>query len=97
MGELKISEEQKTDWYHNWIAKGFRSFEKTLTSDPFAMGHKISMVDIYLIPQVYNALRFKQDMNHYPKITRVYHACNELDAFKLAAPESQIDAHQRCP
>ena len=90
--ELKVSEEQKNNWYQYWIAKGFRSVEKALSPDSFALGHTVSMVDIYLIPQVYNALRFKQDMNSYPNITRIYHTCNELDAFKMAAPESQLDA-----
>lgn len=92
MGELHVSEEQKSDWYCHWIAKGFSSIEKALSSDSYALGEKVSMVDVYLIPQVYNALRFKQDMANYPNINRIYQACNELDAFKLAAPESQMDA-----
>lgn len=91
-GELNISEEQKTNWYHHWIAKGFSSLEKFLSSDFYALGEKVSMVDVYLIPQVYNALRFKQDMINFPNIIRIYHACNELDEFKLAAPELQMDA-----
>lgn len=88
-GELHMSEEQKTKWYHNWIAQGFSSLEQALSSSSYALGHEVSMVDVYLIPQVYNALRFQQDMTNYPNITRIYHACNELDPFKLAAPESQ--------
>ena len=90
--ELKVSEEQKNNWYQHWIAKGFSSVEETLSPDSYALGDAVSMVDIYLIPQVYNALRFNQDMNSYPNITRIYHRCNELDAFKRAAPESQMDA-----
>lgn len=90
--ELLISEEQKSNWYQHWIAKGFRSVEKALSPGSYALGNSVSMVDIYLIPQVYNALRFKQDMNSYPNITRIYHACSVLDAFKMAAPESQMDA-----
>ncbi|MFW2367589.1 MAG: maleylacetoacetate isomerase [Desulforhopalus sp.] len=92
MDEFHISEEQKINWYQNWIAQGFSSLEKALSPEPFALGCKISMVDVYLVPQVYNALRFKQDMNDYPNINRIYHACNELEPFKRAAPESQIDA-----
>lgn len=90
--ELKVSEEQKNNWYQHWIAKGFSGVEKALSPGPYALGHTVSMVDIYLIPQVYNALRFNQDMKSYPNITRIYHKCNELDAFKRAAPESQMDA-----
>ena len=90
--ELKVSEDQKNNWYHHWIAKGFRSVEKTLSPGSYALGTTVSMVDIYLVPQVYNALRFNQDMKSYPHITRVYSKCNELDAFKRAAPEAQTDA-----
>jgi len=93
--EFNINEEKKSNWYLNWIAKGFSSLEKALSPEPFALGHKVSMVDVYLIPQVFNALRFKQDMNDYPNITRIYRACNELEAFKRAAPESQIDAQEQ--
>lgn len=90
--ELQVSEEQTNNWYQHWIAKGFSSVEKALSPGSYALGHAVSMVDIYLIPQVYNARRFHQDMNSYPNITRIYHNCNELDAFKMAAPESQMDA-----
>jgi len=91
-GELHVSEEQKANWYHHWVAKGFSTLEKSLSSDSYALGDKVSMVDVYLIPQVYNALRFKQDMKNFPNISRIYHACNELDAFNSSAPEAQLDA-----
>jgi maleylpyruvate isomerase len=47
------------------------------------------MADVYLIPQVYNALRFKLDMTPYPTINRIYHHCIQLPAFVKAAPEQQ--------
>jgi glutathione S-transferase len=52
------------------------------------------MIDIYLIPQVYNALRFNCDMSAFPNINRVYDNCNTLDAFKKAAPGEQPDCPQ---
>ena len=89
--ELGVSDEEKLTWYHYWIDVGFTSIENQLSSSPYAVGAVVTMADIYLIPQVYNALRFGQDMTKYPKIIHVYEACNELDAFKTAAPESQPD------
>ena len=91
-GELNATDEQKSAWYQNWIAAGFASIESQLNGSPYALGETVTMVDLYLIPQVYNALRFEQDMTAYPKIMAVYEACNGLDAFKAAAPESQPDA-----
>ncbi|WP_085284321.1 maleylacetoacetate isomerase [Colwellia chukchiensis] len=90
--DIGVSDDEKLAWYHHWIDKGFTSIENHLGSSPFAAGTEVTMADIYLIPQVYNALRFSQDMTKYPKIMRVFKACNELNAFKAAAPESQTDA-----
>jgi len=90
--ELGVSDEEKLSWYHYWIDLGFTSIENQLSCSPYAMGSVVTMADIYLIPQVYNALRFGQNMTKYPKIMAVYDACNKLDAFKAAAPESQPDA-----
>ena len=90
--EFNVSEDQKTTWYYHWISKGFSSLEESFSSGSFALGQNVSMVDVYLIPQVYNALRFKMDMTKYPNIIRIYHSCNELEAFVSAAPESQADS-----
>ncbi len=51
-----------------------------------------SIVDICLVPQVYNALRFGVNMTPYPTINAVVAACNQLPAFDLAKPENQPDA-----
>lgn len=50
------------------------------------------LLEVELVPQVYNALRLAQDMYAYPKIQQSYHACNELAELKSAAPEAQPDA-----
>ncbi|ABG39971.1 maleylacetoacetate isomerase [Paraglaciecola sp. T6c] len=97
--ELTIEDEQKQQWYRHWIEQGFEAIEHMLaadnspsTSPAFAMGDQVTMVDVYLVPQVYNALRFKVDMQPYPRIMRAYQACNNLDAFIQAAPENQPDS-----
>jgi len=90
--ELGVSDEQKTSWYHHWIAVGFGALEAQLKASPYCMGESVTMADVYLVPQVYNALRFEQDMTAYPKIMGVYKDCNEVDAFVQAAPEKQSDA-----
>ncbi|WP_248281601.1 hypothetical protein [Aromatoleum petrolei] len=45
-----------------------------------------------MIPQVESARRFKVDLSPYPNIVAVDRACNELDAFRRAAPVMQPDA-----
>ncbi|HSG59990.1 MAG TPA: maleylacetoacetate isomerase [Pseudomonadales bacterium] len=89
---LKIDDVQKMDWYRHWVAEGFTAIEPLLSNGPYAMGDNISMADVYILPQVFNALRFDQDMTPFPKIMACYNACHLLEAFVEAAPANQPDA-----
>jgi len=51
-------------------------------------GQEISLADIFLIPQVYNALRFEFPMTAYPLICDINEYCLSLPAFSEAAPEA---------
>ena len=90
--DLKVDAEQKLIWYRHWIVIGFAAMETLLTNTIYAFGEKVTLADVYLIPQVYNALRFEVDMTSFPKIMNAYQNCNQLDAFIQAAPENQLDA-----
>ena len=59
----------------------------------YALGEQPSLIDVCLIPQVYNALRFEVDMSAYPKIMSIYEYANTQPAFISALPENQSDAH----
>lgn len=92
---LKTPEKTKMDWYHHWLGKGFDAIETVLEdaeSEQFCFHNQVTMADVYLIPQVYNALRFQFDMIPFPIINRIYHHCIGLSAFRDAAPEQQPDA-----
>lgn len=93
-GPLGLSEQQKTEWIHHWLATGFQALEQRLaeTAGKFSIGDKVSLADLCLVPQVYNALRFQLDMSPYPVMMAIYQHCNQLDAFQQAAPEAQPDA-----
>ncbi|WP_076420281.1 maleylacetoacetate isomerase [Colwellia sp. UCD-KL20] len=88
---LNVSDDDKMTWYFHWINKGFNALESQLKATPYSLGEKVSLVDVYLVPQVYNALRFKLDMTPYPNILAIYNNCSKLAAFDNAKPESQID------
>ncbi|MEJ6476369.1 maleylacetoacetate isomerase [Pseudoalteromonas piscicida] len=90
--ELGVSDEQKNEWYKHWVIEGFNKLEPMIGEGPFCFGTEPSLADVCLVPQVFNALRFKVDMSVYPKISRVYEHCNTLEAFSNAAPENQPDA-----
>ncbi len=86
--EFGVDDEQKTAWYRHWIIEGFSALEHQLIAAPYCFGKHITLADVYLIPQVYNALRFNID----PKIQSIYDACNRLDSFQRAKPENQADS-----
>jgi maleylacetoacetate isomerase len=90
------SEAQREAWTRHWIAAGFDGFEKLLADNPstgeFCEGDVPTLADCLLVPQVYNANRFKLDLAPYPCIRRINAACLELEAFQKAAPENQPDA-----
>lgn len=90
-GELGVSEDAKKAWYHHWIQLGFDALEPQIADGAYTAGDGLSMADIYLVPQVFNALRFDMDMSPYPAIMSVYNRCNELDAFIQAHPDNQRD------
>jgi len=92
--ELKVSDQQKLAWSHHWMRLGFTAVEKQLaeTSGKYCFGDSVTLADICLVPQVYNAIRFKLPMSDYPLISTIVERCNKLDAFRNALPENQQDA-----
>lgn len=91
---LCVVDQDKLAWSHHWMNLGFAAIEKQLQSSAgdFCFGDEVTMADICLVPQVYNANRFKLDMSAFPNIVRVVDNCNKLPAFIAALPENQPDA-----
>jgi maleylpyruvate isomerase len=81
-------------WMHHWIAAGFSAIETRLkeTAGRHAIGDQISLADVCLVPQVYNARRLKLDLTPYPSVVAAEAAASILPAFMAAAPERQPDA-----
>lgn len=89
--QFQATENQVLVWYHHWLKKGFDAVENTLKKLPrnhrFCYGADVSLADICLIPQVYNAIRFNFSMADYPLINDINDYCLTLPAFIQAAPE----------
>ena len=83
---LSITDDEILVWYHHWLKQGFDSIEVWLENDPYCVGDHISIADICLVPQIYNALRFSFNMAPYPKIISIYEKCQQHQAFIDAEP-----------
>jgi maleylacetoacetate isomerase len=79
-------------WYAHWIREGLSAVEQLLEPGPFAFGSRVTMADLYLVPQVFNARRFNVPLDPYPRIVAVDAACADIEAFRAAAPGQQPDA-----
>lgn len=91
--EMEVSDEKKTQWYAHWIVEGFKAYEALLNDeDRFSFSDSVSMADVCLIPQIYNAERFDIDLSWFPNILKVKENCMQLEAFQNATPENQADA-----
>lgn len=95
--KLQVSEQEKLAWNQHWINTGFKSLEINLQKSvgDFCYKNKVTIADLCLIPQVYNANRFGVDMSQYPLINGVVERCNKLPAFISALPENQSDANAK--
>ncbi|CAN9502178.1 unnamed protein product [Ophioblennius macclurei] len=83
----------KVQWSQHFIDRGFQALEPILkeTAGKYCVGDEVSMADICLVPQVYNAERFKVDLEKYPTIRRLNESLLELEAFKVSHPSRQPD------
>ncbi len=79
------------EWYASWVKAGFEAIEPMLKPGPYAFGSTPGMADLCLVPQIFNARRFKVQLDAFPKIAAVDAACAKLEAFELARPDNQPD------
>lgn len=91
--EQSFQQNQVDDWYAHWIHQGFSAIEKQIeqTAGTFCFGEIVSVADIFLVAQVYNANRFNVPLDNYPNILRINSNCLKLDDFIRATPENQPD------
>ena len=81
---------QKNAWYTHWVAVGLSALEQQVqaTRGRFCFGDTVSLADIALVPQLYNARRFECDMTRYPTLVEIEQRCLALPAFANATPEA---------
>ncbi|KAI3747492.1 hypothetical protein L6452_09951 [Arctium lappa] len=95
IGEI-VSPDEKIPWAQYHIRKGFVALEKLLTkyAGKYATGDEIYLADLYLAPQLDNAInRYKLDMIEFPLLSKLNKAYSELPSFQQMLAETQnLDA-----
>ena len=81
-------------WARHYIARGLGALELAAkeTAGAFLVGEAVSVADVLLVPQLYNARRFAVPLDPYPLLTRIEAACVSLPAFADSHPDKQPDA-----
>jgi maleylpyruvate isomerase len=90
--QLKHDQAAADAWYTSWVVAGFEAIEAMIRPGPYAFGSEVTVADLCLVPQVFNARRFKIPLERFPKIVAADAACAMLPAFDKARPQNQPDA-----
>lgn len=87
--------EGKEAWCQRWIGDGLATCEALLARQPrrrFAFGDEPGMAEVYLLPQMFGARRFRVDLSAMPRLVEIAEACEALPPFAAAHPSCQPDA-----
>ena len=94
--EFGADDEAVARWTRHWIGLGFTALEAWITRHSVdgrhCYGATVTLADVVLVPQVYNARRFSLDLAPFPRLAAVATALDALPAFAAARPERQPDA-----
>jgi maleylacetoacetate isomerase/maleylpyruvate isomerase len=94
--ELGQDDNGVNTWYRHWITQGFQGLEQQVrthsTTQRFCFGDAVSIADVCLVPQMFNARRFDTDLSSFPTLLAISKHLESLPAFAAARPEVQPDA-----
>ena len=101
--DLNVDEEAKNAWYHHWVRSGLEAFERQLdllaqeraaqgmAPSVLCWGDTPTLADCCLVPQIFNAQRFKVSLDGLQRTMGAFDACMALPAFQQAQPSACPD------
>ena len=79
-------------WMNYWMSQGLKAFSELVSKDgPLCFGSAITLADVCLVPQLYNAHRWGTDLKGLEHLLKIEKNCLDLEAFQQASPEAQLD------
>jgi maleylpyruvate isomerase len=94
--QLHVSDQDKDAWYRHWVEMGLGQLDRIVASRSlsgrFALGDQVTIADLTIVPQIFNARRFGCDLASAPTLAAICDRCMQLDAFARAEPSAQPDA-----
>jgi len=104
LGNLRVLGQLRTEfgadsaavkqWAARWIGDGFAALETLIErhGGRFAYGDTPTLVECYLVPQLYSAERFDVNVSPYPRLLAAANAARALPEVEAAHPDRQPDA-----
>ena len=92
--DYDLSKAQQVAWSRGRIDFGFKALHRLVETHGgrYCFGDAVTLADLCLVPQLYNARRFGVELEAFPRLLEVEARLNELPAFQRAEPEQQPDA-----
>jgi maleylpyruvate isomerase len=95
-GPLGQGDGAVAEWIRHWIGQGFRPLEELARrhgdGSHYLYDGSVTMADVCLVPQMYNARRYHLDLTPYPALVAIDAHLMSLPAFATTRPEAQPDA-----
>ena len=93
---LGQGDEAVAEWIRHWIGVGFKALEELARRHGDGRHHlygdSVTLADVCLVPQMYNARRYYCDVTPYPALVAIDAHLATLPAFAAARPDVQPDA-----
>ena len=89
LSAMGVDQAARDDWYRHWIAEGFAALEALAAprAGTFLFGDAVTVADICLVPQMFNARRFEVPLDAYPTLVRADASATALEPFAAAHPD----------
>lgn len=85
--------EQQTAWNQHWIRSGLAIYESLLpdsiltSTSPTSLETGLSVADLCLMPQLYNAHRYNLSLDAFPKIQAIEKHLKTLESYQKSHPD----------